>query len=303
MTHRRPDLEDLALLVLVARSGSIGRAAAEQGLSQPSVSRRMSALERRLQVQILDRSRRGTTLTPAGRVVVDWAVSLLGAADEFSRAVNALRSKTGRAVRVGVSMTIAEHHAPLWVGSLRVRHPEVSVELTVANSTDVAELVATGRLTVGFVETPHVPEGLACRTIGSDALVVAVPPGHPWASGGGSVPAAQLAAAELLVREQGSGTRETLEAALGARGLTLRPAWEMASNTALKAAAVAGLGPVVLSRLTLADELASGQLVAVAVPELELTRPFTAVWRHGHELPPGAAALLEAAMQGAVRPA
>lgn len=294
---RRPNLDDLALLLLVAETGSIGRAAAREGLSQPSLSRRMTALERRLQVPMLRRSRRGTTLTPAGRVLVEWAATLLGAADEFSRSVATLGSQGATAVRAGVSMTIAEHLAPRWVGVLRRRHPQESgsvsgsVSLTVANSTDVADLVEAGRVAIGFVESPNVRRGLDSQPIGTDTLVVAVAPGHPWAVVD-AIPVAELAAAELLVREEGSGTRETLESALAALGLTLRPALEMASNTALKSAAVAGMGPVVLSELAVADELGTGQLVRVAVPELDLTRPFTAVWRRGHELPAGAAALL-----------
>lgn len=62
----RPDLETLALLVQVAQEGSIGRVAARSGLSQPSVSRRLAALERGLGVRLLARSTRGSDLTPEG---------------------------------------------------------------------------------------------------------------------------------------------------------------------------------------------------------------------------------------------
>jgi DNA-binding transcriptional LysR family regulator len=182
----RPDLEDLAVLVLVARTGSIGRAAEELRLSQPSVSRRMAALEKRLRVRLLHRSPRGTTLTPAGQLVVDWAAGLLDAADEFTRSVQALREKGSRAVRAAVSMTIAEHHAPGWVARL---HPDTSVSLLVHNSTEVAELVEAGTAEVGFVESPTVRRSLGRRRVGWDELAIAVPPSHPWASGASLSPA------------------------------------------------------------------------------------------------------------------
>jgi DNA-binding transcriptional LysR family regulator len=66
----------------------------------------------------------------------------------------------------------------------------------------------------------------------------------------------------------------------------------MASNTALKSAALAGMGPVVLSELALSGELAVRSLVRVSVPELSLRRPLTAVWRRDEPLSAGAAALV-----------
>jgi DNA-binding transcriptional LysR family regulator len=296
MPPRLPDLEDLILLVLIAETGSIGRAAERRGLTQPSLSRRMTALERRMQVAILHRSHQGTTLTPAGRVVVDWASTLLDAAEEFTRSVETLRLQGEGAVHAGVSMTIAEHLAPRWLGLLRHRHPGVSVSLTVANSSDVADLVESGRAEIGFLESPHMRPGLARRRIGTDTLAVAVAPDHPWAGREVVVADAALAGTELLVREERSGTRETIENALARRGLTLLPGLQLASNTALKSAAMDGMGPVVLSGLAVAAELARGELVRVAVADLDLTRPFTAVWRRDHELSSSAAALLSIAV-------
>lgn len=294
MRPRPPDLEDLALLVLVADTGSIGRAAAQRGLSQPSLSRKMTALERRLQVRVLDRSRRGTVVTPAGRVVVEWAAALLAAATSFEESVAALRSGGPSAVRTAMSMTVAEYLAPTWLARLRRSAPECAVSVQVANSTDVADLVAAGHVDLGFVESPQVRPGLAHREVGTDALVVAVPPAHPWA-GRDRITVEELADVPLLVRELGSGTRETLDEAMGRSGARVAPLLEMASNTALTSAAVAGMGPVVLSFRAVAAELAGGALVQVAVPELDLTRPITAIWRRGPVLSPDTEALMEAA--------
>lgn len=297
MTPRRPDLDDLAVLVLVAETGSIGRAAARLGLSQPSVSRRMTALERSLRVPLLYRETRGTTLTPAGKAVVDWAAVLLGAADDFTRSVQTLRVQRAVAVRAAVSMTLAEHLTPRWLTTLRRTAPDAVVSLTVVNSTEVAALVEAAHVDIGFVESPTVRRGLRRRRIGTDALVVAVAPGHEWA-GQRSISAGTLAATPLLVREPGSGTRETIEHALASAGLDLLPGMELASNTALKSAAVAGMGPVVVSALAVADELAAGRLVRVVVRGLDLSRPLQAIWRAGTELSPSATALLAAAREG-----
>lgn len=290
---RRPDLEDLDLLVLVARLGSIGLAARELDLSQPSVSRRVTALERSLRVTLLHRSKRGSTLTPAGRVVVDWATTLLAGADDFSRAVGTLRDQRAT-LRAAVSMTIAEHYAPRWLARLRAGSPSTAVALLVHNSTQVADLVESGEADIGFLESPKVRRSLHVRRVGWDDLVVAVASGHPWAARTRPTTAEEVAAAPLLVREPGSGTRETLEQSLARRGLDLSPGLELASNTALKSSALAGIGPVVLARVALAAELEAGALVAVPT-ELELRRPLHAVWRRDRQPSAAALALLQVA--------
>lgn len=289
------DLGDLRTLVLVAESGSIGQAAARLGHAQPTISRRMAALERRLQVTLLDRSKQGSSLSPAGQVVVDWAATLLASADDFSRSVALLREGQGDRLRVAVSMTIAEHHALRWAGELRERAPGATVSFLVHNSTQVADLVESGDADLGFVESPTVRSSLRRRRVGWDDLVVAVTPGHPWARRKEPLTPAVLAAAPLLVREQGSGTRETLDHALRRHGLEVEPAVEMASNTALKSAALAGLGAAVLSGLALTAELDAGTLVPVDVAEVSLRRPLTCVWRGDASLSASAADLMAVA--------
>jgi DNA-binding transcriptional LysR family regulator len=193
-------------------------------------------------------------------------------------------------------MTIAEHHAPVWVAQLARTAPEAVVSLMVHNSTEVAQLVESGAADVGFLESPTVRRSLHRRRVAWDRLVVAVAPGHDWADER-RVSAAGLGKARPLVREPGSGTRDTLESALARKGIELTAGLVMGSNAALTTAALAGMGPVVLSEVTLADQLSSGQLVQVDVEDLDLRRPLSAVWRRDEALPDGVLALLKVAAE------
>lgn len=295
MTPPRPDLEDLDLLVLVARTGSLGRAAEELGITQPSVSRRFLRLERALRVELLQRGPRGSTLTPAGKVVVGWASTLLGAAEDFTESVDAMRQNRETTLRVAASMTIAEHLAPSWLAQLRGVSPDSVVSLSVHNSTEVAEAVEAGRADLGFVEAPAVRASLRRRRIGWDVLQIVVSPAHPWARRRTPITPELLVAEPLLVREVGSGTRETIDDALSRLGLQLTPSLTLASNSALKSSALVGIAPAVLSELAVTEELRSGQLVAVPVSGMELRRPLSVVWRDGDRLPSHAEALLRVA--------
>ncbi|MEU3601835.1 LysR family transcriptional regulator [Streptomyces sp. NPDC006798] len=279
LAHRVPDLGALELLLAVARHGSLGRAARELGISQPAASGRIRSMETRLGVALVDRSPTGSRLTPAGVLVTDWARRIVEAAEAFDAGAQALRGHRDSRLRIAASMTIAEYLLPGWLVALRALRPDTAVSLYAGNSAAVADRLASGEADLGFVEGLRIPAGLDGATVAEDRLLVVVAPGHPWARRRTPVPPAELAAAPLVLREPGSGTRQVLDAALARYGGTAAPLLELASTTAVKAAAVSGAGPTVLSELAVTDELAARRLVAVELADVPLRRALRAVWR------------------------
>ncbi|MGP2436489.1 LysR family transcriptional regulator [Streptomyces sp. JW3] len=279
LAHRVPDLGALELLLAVARLGSLGGAARELGISQPAASSRVRSMERQLGVALVDRSPRGSRLTDAGALVTDWARLIVEAAEAFDAGAQALRDRRDSRLRVAASMTIAEYLLPGWLVALRGQRPDTAVSLLAGNSSVVAERLLAGEADLGFVEGVSVPGGLDSAVIGHDRLIVVTAPGHPWARRRRPLAARELAVTPLILREKGSGTRQVLDAALG--GLA-RPLIELSSTTAVKAAAVGGAGPAVLSELALGEELALRRLVRVPVEDVSLARDLKAVWPTGH---------------------
>lgn len=297
-TAMTPDLESLRLLVLVGELGSIGRAAAKMGIAQPSASKRLAALERRFGLALVDRTRRGSALTPDGRMVTDWARRVMDELNVLVAGTEALRARRAAELRVAASLTVAEHLAPGWIGELRRTRSDVFVGLIVTNSSIVCDLVRTGEVDLGFVESPTVPAELSARRVALDRLAVVVSPSHPWSRRRRPLSAADLAATPLVVREHGSGTRETLERALRqAKVGELRALAEFDSTTAVRSAVADGVGPAVLSVLAVDSDLAEGRLVEVAVDGLDLRRQLRAVWPGGRRLIGSAAELLAVALR------
>ncbi|MFB7053640.1 LysR family transcriptional regulator [Streptomyces vinaceus] len=282
LAHRVPDLGALELLLEVARVGSLSGAAKRMGITQPAASSRIRAMETRLGVALVDRSPRGSTLTAEGALVTDWARRVVEAAEAFDAGAQALRGRRDSRLRVAASMTIAEYLLPGWLIALRGQRPGTAVSLHAGNSAVVAERVLAHEADLGFVEGLSVPEGLDSAVIAQDRLVVAVAPGHAWARRSKGVAAAELAATPLILREWGSGTRQVLDAALAASGGLAAPLLELASTTAVKAAALSGAGPCVLSELALGEELAARRLVEVPVTGAPLGRALRAVWPVGN---------------------
>ncbi|MEU8892006.1 LysR family transcriptional regulator [Streptomyces sp. NPDC048442] len=281
LSHRVPDLAALELLLAVARLGSLGRAARERGISQPAASGRIRSMERQLGVTLVERSPRGSRLTAAGALVTDWAGRIVEAAEAFDAGARALRGQRDSRLRVAASMTIAEYLLPGWLVALQAERPGTAVSLLAGNSAAVARQLLEGAADLGFVEGLAVPEGLDGVVIGHDRLIVVAAPGHPWARRGRSLGAAELAATSLILREEGSGTRQVLDAALAPYGGLAEPLLELSSTTAVKAAAVSGAGPSVLSELAVGEEVASRRLVEVEVAGVVLRRDLRAVWPTG----------------------
>ena len=296
LSSRVTDLGPFELLATIAATGSIGACARHHGLSQPAVSTRIRGLEQRLGLRLLDRHPRGATVTETGKLVLQWAQPALDAAASLDHALDTVTGASPAHLTLAASTTIAEFFLPRWFAQLRKRLPGTNVSLVVHNSADTVALIRRGGAELGFAEAGHIPVDLDHRPVVRDRLAIVVAPEHPWA-GRGSITPAELAGAPLILRESGSATRSVLGDRLAALPvpLTVVPAMELTSATAIKNAAASGLGPAVLSELTVRDELANHTLVEVSIPSLLLERNLHACWRRNHRFSAPARHLIDIA--------
>lgn len=278
------ELEVLELFVAIVDEGSIGAGARTVGMAQPNASRLIAELEVRADTTLLDRSPRGSSPTEAGGVLGVRARAVLAAARELDDWIDTRRTAgEPRRLRVGASLTIADTLLPSWLAELRRRAPQLSADVTVLNSTQILDQVEDGALHIGFVETPYVPVRLNAMVVEEDELVVVIDPGHEWADKQGKVGVAELARTPLVVREEGSGTRDGLRQLLGG-AVPVAPAQVLSSNAAVRVAVTAGAGPAVLSTLAVRPQLDSGELLRVPLDGPAVYRPLTAVWSGPHRL-------------------
>lgn len=291
-----PDLLALDLLDSIAELGSLSRAASRHQMSQPAVSMRMSQLERRLGIILLHRGPAGTRLTPAGERVAALNRRVLSEAQALMAGVEAIVAQESSQLRVAASLTVAEHLLPGWIGALHRESPDVILAVEVTNSSKVVARVGDGSADVGFVEGHEAaPTGMTTVVVRSDRLVVVVNPAHPWARRERAVRGPELAAAQLIVREPGSGTRQVLDDALRPWGAP-RSRLEMGSTVSILAAARRGEGPAVLSALAVAEDIGAGRLVAVPTEDIDLTRSLRAIWLRARPLAPIVRRLLNIAV-------
>jgi DNA-binding transcriptional LysR family regulator len=298
LSPRMPELSSFQALLAIAQTGSLGAAARELGLTQQAVSARLTTMEAQTGVQLATRTASGTQLTSSGIVVVEWAARLFDVAHHIDTGLESLRTGRRRRIKVAASQTIAEQFMPRWLVSFqgglapRGSRDSARVILTATNSASATEAVREGAVDLGFIESPGRPRDLRSRVVAHDELVLVVPRDHRWARRSRSVSAGNLAETPLVTRESGSGTRDSLTAALQrALGDDMQQApaaLEISSAAGVRAMVLAGAGPAVMSRLAVAEDLAIGRLRVVGVPELDMHRQLLAIWVGGRTPPAGA---------------
>jgi len=119
LSARMPELSAFEIFVAIARTGSLGAASREFGLTQQAVSARIASMEAQTGVGLVVRTPRGSRLTPAGVVVAEWADRLLGVAQHVDAGLAALRSERRKRIKVVASLTVAEQLMPRWLVSLQ----------------------------------------------------------------------------------------------------------------------------------------------------------------------------------------
>jgi DNA-binding transcriptional LysR family regulator len=273
-----PELAALDLFRSVVELGSLSKAAAAHHIAQPSASSRIRTLEAQLGITVLERSPTGSRPTPEGQLIATWAGAVLRAADEMAAGVAALRAQQAGLLRIAASYTIAEYLLPPWLDRFLDGRPNDSVTLDVTNSRGVIERLDDGAVDLGFIESPTAPPTMNQQVVGHDELITVVSPRHRWAAMG-SIDLDTLSTTPLVLRERGSGTRDALDDALGRLGYdTPTSALDLGSLSAVRIAVINGSAPTAISRLAVADDLAAGTLIEIAVEGLRIERRLLAVW-------------------------
>ncbi len=265
----------LAAFLVVAREQSVTAGARTLMVSQPAVSAQIGELERSLKVKLFDRLPRGVRLTAAGTVLLDYARRMEALEADAERAIEDHRGLRAGRLSIAASRTIGAYLLPEVLGRFRRTFPQIELSVEIANTAAVHRMVVDRSVEValseGVVEDPE----LTAKVFGADELIAVAPPGHPLSKK--AAPVARVCRGPLIFRELGSGTRVVLERALATRRLTPRPTMSLGSPEAIKRAVMAGLGLAFLSRLVVADELASKRLVEIRLTDLKIPRPLRVV--------------------------
>jgi DNA-binding transcriptional LysR family regulator len=253
----------LATFLAVAREGSVSAAAEKLFVTQPSISAAISALSKELGVELTERAGRGVQLTPAGEAFRPYAADVLGLIEQGRQAAREAADAALRRIRVVAVETAAEVIVPELLRRFHDLHPEIELQLEVANRDAVFARVLEHEADVAIAGRPPADPRVVGRPFAPNELVLIAAPDEPFV-GSGPVDPRRLAERTWLLRESGSGTRQLVTEFIGAHGIEPRTL-TLGSNAAIVKSVALGLGISIQSREAVAPELAAGTLAEVDV--------------------------------------
>jgi DNA-binding transcriptional LysR family regulator len=267
----RISLQKLEVFCLVVELGSVSRAADRLYITQPVVSAHLHSLQARVGVQLLRREGRGIELTEAGRAVHAWAKDMLRRRDDLSDELGALEQGIAGSVRIGSSMSVGNYLLPPTLIDFRRQYPSAKITLTISAPELALESVLSGRSDFCVVASTGgmEPESLAAEMIGKQRFVLVASATDDTVGDAVSVDA--LHDLSWVCPPGGLAIRRSQDAALASLGVTRRKvAIELGSAEAMKQAVHAHLGVALLWEASVKDDLASGALREVRIPDRQL---------------------------------
>jgi DNA-binding transcriptional LysR family regulator len=271
------DTRQLAAFCAVVERRSFSQAAEQLGVTQPAVSLQIRSLEKRLGVQLLDRSGRRVEPTEAGRRLYRSAQRLLAAeqqllADLGEEAEGELAGRLELGASTGPGGTVM----PVVLAPFQQLHPGVHVVLSVSDTQRVVEQVARRELELGVVGAARRHRGVVFEPFFRDEVVLAVPAGHRFA--GRTVTLAELKAEPVVLMQEGAGVRQVIDDELREAGVRLRDLdvrLELGLQESARSAVLGGYGVTFISRSAIEADLAAGTVGVARVEGLEPSREIS----------------------------
>ncbi|RZU46710.1 DNA-binding transcriptional LysR family regulator [Fluviicoccus keumensis] len=268
----RITLKQLGVFTAVARYGTVTRAAQELNLTQSAASMALADFETQLGCLLFDRAGKRLQLNDLGRQLLPKAITTLAHAEGIEELARGRGSQVG-SLKIGASLTIGNYSMPPLIATFMREHPESQLTLEIANTSNIITSLGQFELDIGFIEGYcHAPD-LEVIPWRHDELVVFAAPTHPLACRE-SLTETDLADAEWVLREPGSGTREIFDNAVLGRMPHVKVLLELGHTEAIQRVVASGLGVGCASRLSLRESLDNGSLKILPTPFWNLDRQF-----------------------------
>ena len=289
------DIHRLMIFCKVVELQSFTKAAEALGLTQPTVSEHIRALEDSLGEKLIDRLGRETVASPAGKVLHKYAREIIQLRDRAVQAIGKFKGDLCGSLYLGASTIPGTYILPRLVGTFKAVYPAIQITVRIGGSGEIVKKILDGGVEFGIIGARWDERKILLEEIYSDELVLAVYRGHPWQLRE-SVELDELAGAPFVLRERSSGTRMVTARALDAAGFSpslLNVVAEMGTTESVREAIKARIGISIISRYAVREDIERGNLVAVTLKEVNIRRPFFLAQRKNRELSPLCCAFLE----------
>lgn len=264
-------LRQLEVFLAAAKYENLSKAADSLAMSQSAASSALKDLEQQFDIQLFDRIGKRLQINELGRLMRPKAESLLVQAQELEQLFRQ-HEQVGN-LTIGATMTIGNYLCAGLMARYMEEQPQARLSLDVANTEEIAQKVEKFELDIGLIEGELTHSELDIIPWCEDELVVFCSPDHPYAKKN-VLTEQDLLAAQWIIRESGSGTRQAFDRAMLGLLSELNILLEFQHNEAIKRAVDANLGIGCLSKITVEDSFVRGSLVPLTIPDRPWKRQF-----------------------------
>jgi len=286
------DLAELDVFIMVATERSFSRAAEKLHRTQPAVSQTIKRLEEELNERLFDRSSKAGRMTEAGELLFDYAQRLTQLKTEAESAVKELQDLRHGRVIIGANEAAIHVLLPV-ITQFRQEHPQAQVEVRRVSSRHISAEVLNRTLDFGVLTFAPRERGLNTLVLGEDELVMLVPPNHSLANRE-EISMEEFGSQAVIAHNEASPARDRVLQIYEERDTSINILIGLPSLDGIKRAVEMGLGVALLPKRCAHAEIARGDLAAVKIPPLRLTRQVRLVYRREGEMSHAAAAFLQA---------
>ena len=249
------DVQNLSAFIQVSEMGSFSRAAEKLFITQPAVSKRITALENQLGTKLFDRLGKSVRLTEAGTALIPSAKRILNELEESRRVISNLSGKVSGALRIGTSHHIGLHRLPPVLRSFTAEHPEVDLDIRFMDSEEACFGVLKGELELAIATLPSSPTAnLTTKLIWNDPLDIVISNNHPLGNKL-RVDLSKLLQYPAILPSQSTFTRSLLDQSLDLQKHSLKIAMETNYLETIKMMVSVGLGWSVLPVSMLSEDI------------------------------------------------
>lgn len=268
------DTRHLKIFATVYKTRSFTKAAQTLFTSQPTISEHMRNLESKLGCKLFDRLGRSIMPTPEADLLFPKAIEILDEMNKIEETLASVANSVSGELLIGASTIPGAYILPAFAASFKNRYPDISFQINIRDSATIVKRVVNNELYLGVVGARINNGKVNYVRFGSDELVLAAEPSYDIEE---EISPSKLYELDFLLREQGSGTRKSIEdilAKLEVNTNRLKIRATLGSSTAIKEAIKAGLGVSILSRVAIRDELEFGLLKEIKIKGMEMNRSF-----------------------------
>lgn len=276
------DINQMEVLLTVAKERSFSRAAKILKRSQPAVSQSIARLERDLGEVLFDRSSKDGTLTPAGEMLVDYARQMVNLRETAREAVRDFRGLQRGRVSISANEHTVFYLLPV-IAEFRKRFPAIKIEVHRGVASRIPSEITNREVEIGVLSFKPADNSVRFVPAVSDSLILIVSPDHKLADKT-KVSIKDLGPEEFIAHNARSPYRRMVIEAFEKHRTRLNITIELPSLEAIKKLVESGVGVALVPRLTAKAEIAAGTLKGVAVKEIPLERRLYMVYRRNSEL-------------------